>query len=208
MRNHSANASFIAHCVVLRYVRRKRPTMYRMAHLIIFMTTILVSCSGSVPHATYDNRHFYLNARPWTPVFEIVDSISAITVFLTEELVVEGRVEMKTFYHAGAYCNLTLWRYPIDTTVTKSTGDGLVLGAPSVPGIVTQIGYAFHSDSLHRGAKIDSIGKFIVPMAEGTYLIILTVGGYNPVVVKDLDVRVLHHSILNVTLQEVGVFIY
>jgi hypothetical protein len=194
--------------VVVPDVRRKRPTMDRMMSASLFIVAMLCSCGGYLPHATYDDRHFYLNAAPWFPVFQEVDSISSVDVFLKEEVISGSRMDKKTFSRAGTICSLTLWRYPIDTTTTESTGEGIVEGDPGVPGIVTRIGYTLHSESVHRNAKIDSLGKFSVPLAEGSYLLVLSVGGYYSVVIKDLEIRAHHHSILQTTLRKPGIFIY
>ena len=180
-----------------------------MITILFAVAASMLSC-GNLPHATYDNRQFYLNSEPWSPIFESVDSASAVTIFLEEEVSANGSVDTIMFSPGiyGPYCNLDLWRYPIDTTVVKFTQEGIVEGAPGVPGIVTQIGYEFHSDSLHRERIIDSLGSVTFPVGEGMYLVILSVGGYYPRAIKDLEVRTGHRSILQFILRDPGIVLY
>ena len=148
---------------------------------------------------TQDGRHFYRKALPWEPVFQLIDSCSAISVTLKEQIGVDREI---TFSRLGYHCYLTLWRYPIDTAVSKSTTKEQLPMPSGVEAIVTRISYVFHSDSIRRHARIDSLGRTTISVPHATYLAILSVSGYQAEVIKDLEVRPYNHSIVQATLRK------
>ena len=179
--------------------------MERVTFAFLIIMSALTSCGETIRHVTHDGRCFYRQALPWEPVFQLGDSASAVKVTVNEHIGVDRYI---TFPHPGYYCNLSLWQYPIDTTISKQTTKEPLPMPDGGEGIVTRISYVFHSDSLQRGARIDSLGTATIDVPPGLYLAILTVGGYVPRVIKDLEVRKSQHSLLQTSLTKMIEFIY